>query len=212
MTISAKTPWPTVWTALGSGGLVLLVAAAWPTSAVLPFAGRVAGFALAGGAAYLLDDAAAQLTMVAPRGPWRRRGPVLAAGIGLLAGAWLGVLEVLQWRDARPPVAESSAELLVMGLAGLAAAALLFRLGDNEPGVIVAPMVVVLGLGLTIVESVAGSPIFLSDAAPALERVAGWCAAGALAVLVIVVAGRDVAGPRVLPRVTTRWKGWSASV
>jgi hypothetical protein len=202
--ISARTPWPTVWTALGAGGLVLLVAAAWPTSAMLPFVGRIAGFALAGGAAYLLDDAAAQLTTVAPRGPWRRRGPVLAAGIGLLAGAWLGVLAVLQWRDARPPVAESSAELLVMGLAGLAAAALLFRLGDHEPGVIVAPMVVVVGLGLTIVESVVGSPIFLADAKPTLARVVGWSAAGALAALMIVVAGRDVAGPAITPRWTRR--------
>ena len=182
------------------------------TADALPFVGRVAELALAGSAAYLLDDAAAHLTTVAPRGQWRRRGPVLAAGSAIIGGAWLGVLVVLQWRDARPPVAESSADLLVMGLVAVAAAALLFRLGDHEPGAIVAPMVVLLGLGLVIVESVVGSPIFLSDAAPAPERVAGWCAAGALAVLVIVVAGRDVAGPRVLPRVTTRWKGWSASV
>jgi hypothetical protein len=131
--------------------------------------------------------------------------------VALLAGAWLGVLMILQWRDARPPVADSSGELVVMALVAVAASSLLFRLGDNEPGVIVAPMVVVLGLGLTIVESVVGSPIFLAEAEPTLERVAGWSAACALAVLVIVVAGRDVAGPRVLPRVTTRWKGWSAS-
>jgi hypothetical protein len=196
-------------TALVTSALVLLTATL--QTAALPFVGRVAELALAGSAAYLLDDAAAHLTTVAPRGQWRRRGPALAAGIGLLAGAWLGVLAVLQWRDARPPVAESSAELLVMGLAGLAAAALLFRLGDHEPGAIVAPMVVLLGLGLVIVESVVGAPIFLADAEPNLARGVGWGAAGALAVLVIVVAGRDVAGPRVLPRVTTRWKRRSAS-
>jgi hypothetical protein len=204
VTTAARSLGPVALTALVTTGFVVLAAAFQATAGALPFVERVAGFALAGGAAYLLDDAAAQLTTVAPRGPWRRRGPVLAAGIGLLAGAWLGVLAVLQWRDARPPVAESSAELLVMGLAGLAAAALLFRLGDHEPGVIVAPMIVVLGLGLTIVESVVGSPIFLADAEPTLARVVGWSAAGALAALMIVVAGRDVAGPAITPRWTRR--------
>ena len=89
----------------------------------------------------------------------------------------------------------------------IAAAALLFRLGDHEPGVIVAPMVVVLGLGLTIVGSVVGSPIYLTDAEPTLGRVAGWSAVGALAALMIVVAGRDVAGPAI----TSRWTRRSAS-
>lgn len=198
-------------TVLVSTALVLVTAAFQQTAGALPFVGRVAELALAGGAAYLLDDAAAQLTTVAPQGPWRRRAPVLTAGAVLLAGAWLGILVVLEWRDARPPVAGSSAELLVMGLVAIAAAAVLFRLGDPEPGAIIAPIVVVLGLGLVIVESIAGSAIYLTDAGPTLGHVAGWSAAGVLAVLVIVVAGRDVAGPRVLPGVTTRRKGWSAS-
>ena len=193
MTTAARSAWPVALTALVTTGFVVLAAAFQPTAGALPFVERVAGLALAGSAAYLLDDAAAQLTTVVPRGPWRRRGPVLAVGVGLLAGAWLGVLALLQWRDVRPPVAESSAELLVMGLVGLAAAALLFRLGDHEPGVIVAPMVVVLGLGLAIVGSVVGSPIYLTDAEPTPGRVAGWSAAGALAALMIVLAGRDVA-------------------
>jgi hypothetical protein len=194
-------------TALVTTALVAFAAAFQQTAGALPFVGRVAELALAGGAAYLLDDAAAQLTTVAPQGQWRRRGPVLAAGVALLAGAWLGVLMILQWRDARPPVAESSGELVVMALMAVAASSLLFRLGDNEPGVIVAPMVVVLGLGLTIVGSVVGSPIFLADAGPTLGRIAGWSAAGAFAALMIVVAGRDVAGPAI----TSRWTRRSAS-
>ena len=193
LTSAARAPWPVAMTALVTSALVLLVAAFQQTAGALPFVTLVAQLALAGGAAYLLDDAAAPLTTVAPRGPWRRRGPVLVVGVGLLAGAWLGVLALLQWRDVRPPVAESSAELLVMGLVGLATAALLFRLGDHEPGVIVAPMVVVLGLGLAIVGSLAGSPIYLTDAEPTPGLIAGWSAAGALAALMIVVAGRDVA-------------------
>ena len=91
-----------------------------------------------------------------------------------------------------------------MGLVAVAAAALLFRLGDHEPGAIVAPMVVLLGLGLVIVESVVGAPIFLADAEPNLARGVGWGAASTLAVLTIVVAGRDVARPAITPRWTRR--------
>jgi hypothetical protein len=181
-------------TALVSTALVLLTAAFHQTAGALPFVERVAALALAGGAAYLLDDPAAPLTSVVPKGPWRRRAPVVAAGGTLLAGGWLGILLLLTWRDARPPVAETSAQLVVMGLLAIAAAALLFRLGDPEPGTIVAPLVVVLGLAVTIVESVVDTPIFLTDAAPTAGRVAGWSAAGAVAVMVIVIGGRDGAG------------------
>ena len=189
-------------TALVTSALVLLTATF--QTAALPFVGRVTELALAGSAAYLLDDAAAHLTTVAPRGPWRRRGPFLATGSAIIGGAWLGLLVVLQWRDARPPVVESSVELLVMGLVAVAAAALMFRLGDHEPGAIVAPTVVVLGLGLVIVESVVGSAIFLADAEPTLARLMGWGAVSTLAVLTIIVAGGDVARPAITPRLTRR--------
>jgi len=183
-------------TALVSTALVLLTAAFHQTAGALPLVERVTELALAGGAAYLLDDAAAQLTTVVPRSQWRRRAPVVGAGVALLAGAWLGILVVLHWRDVRPPIAESSAELLVMGLVAIAAAAVLFRLGDPEPGAIIAPIVVVLGLGLVIVGSVGGAPIYLADAEPAMGRVAGWSAAGGLAVLTIVVSSSPRRRPR----------------
>lgn len=189
-----RTPWPAALTALAASALVLLAAAFQQTAGALPFVWRVAELALAGGAAYLMDDAAAQLTTVAPQGPWRRRAPALGAGAALVAGGWLTSLAILQWRGVRPPLAESSAELVVMCLVAVSAAVLLFRLGDPEPGAVVAPVVVVLGLGLTIVASVVRSPLYLTDADPAPGRVAGWITAGAVAVLVIVVAGRDVAG------------------
>src|SRR5262245_21645253 len=91
----ARASVPVATTGLAASGLVLAVATLWPTSSALPFLGRVAGFGLAGCAAYLLDDAAAPLTTVAPRAQWRRRAPVLVTGAGLIAGAWLGVLLVL---------------------------------------------------------------------------------------------------------------------
>ena len=194
MTRATTAAWPVAAAAFVTTALVLVTAAFQQTNGALPFVERVAELALAGGAAYLLDDAAAPLTAVAPKGQWRRRAPVLTTGVALLAGAWFGVLLVLQWRGVRPPVTESSAELLVMGLVGIAAASLLFRRGDPEPGVIVAPVVVILGLGIVIVESLVRSPIYLTDAEPTPGRVVGWCIAGALAVLTIVAAGRDVAG------------------
>ena len=58
--------------------------------------GEAAELALAGCAAYLLDDAAAPLTDVAPQGRWRRRAPTLTTGVLVIAGAWLGVLTLLR--------------------------------------------------------------------------------------------------------------------
>lgn len=194
MTTAARSAGPVALTALVTTGFVVLAAAFQTTAGALPFVERVAGLALAGSAAYLLDDAAAQMTAVVPQGPWRRRAPGVGAGLVVLAVAWLGVGVVLQWRDVRPPLAESSGELMVMVLVAIAAAATLFRLGDPEPGVVVAPLLVVLGLGVTIAESVVGSPIFLTGAEPTPGRVAGWSAAGAVAVILIVLAGRDLAG------------------
>jgi hypothetical protein len=183
-------------TAVVSTALVLLTAAFDQTAGALPFVARVAELALAGGAAYLLDDAAAQLTTVVPRAEWRRRAPVVGAGAALLAGAWLGILVVLQWKDAQPPIVASSAELLVMGLVAIAAAALLFRLGDPEPGTIIAPMVVVAGLGLVVAGSLVRAPIYLTDAEPTPGRLAGWCAAAVLAGLTIVVSSSPRRRPR----------------
>jgi hypothetical protein len=194
VTTAVRSSGPVVLTALVTTGLVVLTAAFQATAGALPFVERVAGLALAGSAAYLLDDAAAPLTAVVPRGPWRRRAPRVGTGLVVLAVAWLGVGVVLEWRDVRPPLAESSGELLVMVLAAIAAAATLFRLGDPEPGVVVAPLLVVLGLAMTIVAGMVGSPVFLTGAEPTPGRVAGWGAAGAVAVVVIVLAGRDVAG------------------
>jgi hypothetical protein len=191
---AASAAWPVATAAAVTIGLVLVTAAFQQANGALPFVERVAELALAGSAAYLLDDAAAPLTTVAPQGLWRRRAPVLAVGAALAGGAWLAVLVVLHWRDVRPPLAESSGELLVMVLVAIAAAATLFRLGDPEPGVVVAPLLVVVGLGVTIVGSVVGSPIFLIGTEPTPGRIAGWSAAGTVAVVIIVLAGRDVAG------------------
>ena len=59
----------------------------------------------------------------------------------MLVAAWLGLLLVLAWQDSRPPVLTATVELLVLSLAAMAAAAVLVRRGDPEPGVLVAPAI-----------------------------------------------------------------------
>jgi hypothetical protein len=193
----AAPPRPTLLTAGGVVVLVLLAAVAQPDAGVSPFVTRVALLALAGGAAYLLDDAAAQLTSVTPPGLWRRRAPVLYAGGGLLAAAWGVILLVLGWQDSRPPVALATGELAVLCLASVAAAATLFRRGDPQPGVRVAPVVVLSGICVIIGESVLRTTILLpwDGADPGRVLELAWVGLGLLAAVALVVASRDPASP-----------------
>jgi hypothetical protein len=115
MTWWRRTP-PTVPLSASAAAVLVLVAAAIPGAGVSPFVIRIAEFLLAGGAAYLLDDAAAPLTGVTPPGVWRRRSPVVLTGAGLLTVTWLGILLVLGWQDALPPVLLATGELVVLCL------------------------------------------------------------------------------------------------
>lgn len=189
-------PRPTYLTALGVLALAMLAALVQPGAGIPPFVTRVAQFGLAGGAAYLLDDAAAQLTTVTPPGWWRRRAPGLVAGGTLLAGAWLGLLLVLTWQDSRPPVLTATVELLVLSLSAVAAAAVLVRRGDPEPGVLIAPAMVLLGMTAVIAESVLRTTILLPwEADPGRGIASVWAGAGLLASGVLLLASRDPASP-----------------
>lgn len=177
--------------------LVLLVAVGWRDTGVPVFVMRLTELLLAGGAAYLLDDAAAVLTDVTPRGIWRRRAPVLGAGAGLLAGAWCLILLVLRWQDSSPPVLAATLEVAVLSAVALAAAAVLARRGEPEPGGLIAPILALLGFGLLIAQPLARTALFPSDADDSATRViAWWAAAGAVAVLVLLLASRDPASRR----------------
>ena len=188
-------PRPTYLTVVGVLGLVLLAALVQPGAGIPPFVARVAQLGLAGGAAYLLDDAAAQLTTVTPPGWWRRRAPGLVVGGTLLVAAWFGLLLVLAWQDSRPPVLTATVELLVLSLAAMAAAAVLVRRGDPEPGVLVAPAIVLIGLTAVIAESVLRTTILLpwDEAGPGRGIATVWAGAGLLATGVLLLASRDPA-------------------
>lgn len=191
----APPPRATVLTGGGVVALVLLAAITLPGAGVSPFVVQVAELALAGGAAYLLDDAAAELTTVTPPGVWRRRARGLAGGATILAGAWAVVLLVLAWQASRPALMATSVQLAVLCLGSLAAAAVLFRRGDPQPGVRVAPVVVLSGVSWIIVWSMLRLTISLpwdvSD--PAAIR-AVWGMGGLVAAVVLVWASRDPAG------------------
>jgi hypothetical protein len=149
---------------------------------------------LAGGAAYLLDDAAVALTAVTPVGVWRRRLPRLVSGAALISAAWALVLVVLRWQDSLPPVWLVSGELAVLCLVGLAAAAVLAARGESEPGGVVAPAVGLLGIGALIADLVVAAPIFVPWDGSGGDGVrVAWACLGGLSVLVIVIAARDPA-------------------
>jgi hypothetical protein len=195
MSWQGRAPWPTATTAVVIGALVSLVCALPWGEAVLPLVGRIAELALAGAAAYLVDDAAAALTTVVPRGTWRRRAPVLAVGTALLGSAWAVILLALGSRDVRPPILASTGELLVLALVALAVAVALVRRGDPEPGARVAPAVVLLGLGLLTLESVLRHPLLVPwDGAAGTRMLATWTGVGLVALAVSVWASRDPAG------------------
>jgi hypothetical protein len=181
--------------------IVVVASVAQPDAGVSRLVVLICELLLAGGAAYLLDDAAVALTTVAPVGLWRRRLPRLVSGAALLATAWMLVLAVLWSQDSRPPLGVVTWELSAMCLVALAAAAVLAARGESEPGGIVAPAIGLLGIGALIADQFVEAALFVPwDGSGSLEVHLAWVALGGSAVLVIAVASRDPAQPGRLHR------------
>lgn len=181
-------------TAAAAGLLVVVVTVAFPAHGVPLFVVRVAELALAGGAAYLLDDAAATVTAAAPHGLWRRRAPRLVTGVGILTATWVGILGLVHWQDSALPVLGLTGEVVVLGLLAVAAAEVLSSRGEPEPGNQVAPVVMVLGFAAVVMEQVLSFTIFVpAGGAGGAARQLSWAAAGVLAAGIVVVASRDPA-------------------
>jgi hypothetical protein len=181
--------------------IALVASVAAPDAGVPRLVVLVCELLLAGGAAYLLDDAAVALTTVTPVGLWRRRLPRLLTGFAVLVTAWALVLVVLRWQDSLPPVGVVTWEVSVMGLVALAAAAVLAGRGESEPGALVAPAVGLLGVGALIADAFVRPALFVPwDGSGNLEVHLAWVALGGSAVLVIAVASRDPAQSRPLRR------------
>lgn len=190
--------------------LVVLAAVLQPDAGVSDFVVRIAELLLAGGAAYLLDDAAVVLTTVTPVGLWRRRLPRLLSGVAVLSVAWALILTVLWRQDPALPLGLVTGELAVLCLVALGAAAVLAARGEAEPGALVAPAIGLLGIGAFIADLVVETAIFVPWDGSGGDGVRlAWATVGGLACLVIAVASRDPARPGPLRSTTARWRGSS---
>jgi hypothetical protein len=174
--------------------VLLALAVALPGDGVSLFLLRLVELVLAGGAAYLLDDGAARMTVVTPWGVWRRRAPALAGGLTVLVAAWVVILLVLARQAFSLSAAVLSGELLVLGAIAVALSALLVWRGDPVPGSRVAPILALAGMTALFAEPLLRVSIFL--AADGGRNVSGWLAwstAGLLSIAVILFASRDPA-------------------
>jgi hypothetical protein len=190
--MTPRAPRELVGTAAAAIVLVMVAAVAQPDSGVPGLVVLICELLLAGGAAYLLDDAAVALTTVTPVGVWRRRLPRLLSGAALLSATWAVVLVVLRWQDSLPPVWLVTGELAVLCALALAAAAVLAARGESEPGGMVAPGVGLIGIGALIADLFLEAAIFVpwdGSGGDAVRLV--WVSLGGLAGLVIAVASRD---------------------
>jgi len=190
-TLPLRVPWTTVVGAALVAGLFTFWTLAFPASADSTLTLRLVQLALAASAAYLLDDASAALTTISPRSWWRRRAFPLTIGLVALAVAWCVVLINLRHLpDAtlRP----LTIEVTVLVLVALAASAVLAMHGEPEPGDQVAVALPLTGVAAVLVGSMLGFDIFVSSHGSGEgEKVTAWVLSGVLALLVLVVAGRD---------------------
>ena len=193
--------WPTVACAVSVAVLTTGLALLLRPTPVPVLVVHLAQLALAGAAGYLLDDAAAALTGVAPRAAWRRRAPHLLIGGIALAGAWVTVLFCV--RGAGLSTATLSLETGTLVAVSLAAATLLARLGEAEPGALVAPGVVLSGIAALLAGGLLHREVFASgtSAGSAARTVLTtvWGAAAGTAPVVLALAWREPARGRSSP-------------
>jgi hypothetical protein len=193
MTTLRRLPWPPLVAATAVAWTVVVFAVMRPGEGLPVLAVSVAQLVLAAAAAYLVDDSAAPVTGVMPRPLWRRRAEVVTPGALMLAGAWAVVLVIVAGRAPRSTYVALSLEAATLALIALAAAALVARHGEDEPGAIVAPTVVLTGLALLLFQPMLHVRFFAEPGDELDPRLAAWVAFGALALLTLAGASRDSA-------------------
>ena len=160
---------------------------------------HLAVLVLAAGSAYLLDDSATDVTTVVPTSLLRRRLAILLRGLPFMALSWGAVMILLTWRSPSAPLTALSWEVSGLSCLGVAAAAILSRRGEPEPGNLVASALGLLVIGVLICQPMFHVTLLVTD--PAGPARAGWWAVvivGSTATL--VVASRDRAASRLFQR------------
>ena len=185
-----RLPWPPLLgaTAIAATTVGLAIATGGGAAAL---AMLVAGLALAASAGYLLDDAAHALTQTLPCALWRRRSSVVVRGIAVLAGTWAVLLAWLAWRGTPIAAASLTLQTSTITLLALAAAALLGRHGEPEPGSLVAPAVALIGIGALLAQPILGFTVFQSSSDESTGRIRCWVGVGIVALVTLLVALRD---------------------
>ncbi|MFG1624766.1 hypothetical protein [Kribbella sp. NPDC049227] len=187
-----RTSWPMVLLAVMSAGSVALLSVAGPSNAVPLFVVHLAAVALASGTAYLLDEAAIAVTSSTPQGLWRRRAPTLFAGLAVAAAAWTVVVVLLNRQSPTPSTSALTIEVVALVSTALAAAAVTARRGEPEPGNLVAPAIVLLGVGALIAQPALDITLFMGGPGDPDRRV-WWVGIAIAATIVMLIASRDAA-------------------
>jgi len=190
-TLPLRVPWATVTGAALVGSFMSFWTWALPEAAGSILTIRVVQLTLAASAAYLVDDAAAALTTVAPRSLWQHRAFPLLVGLAAIACSWVVVL--MNLRDL--PVADLRSltiEVAVLVLLALAASAVMSARDEPEPGNRVAVVVPLAGVGALIAGGILGFDVTIGgDGREQTEDAAAWVVSGVVALAVLVWASHD---------------------
>jgi hypothetical protein len=144
---------------------------------------------LGSGAAYLLDDSAAQVTAVVPRSLVRRRLAAVVRGFLVAAAGWGAVCLILDRAFVDVPLAALTCEAAGLFWLAVAASAVMSR-RVPEPGNMVATTLGLLFLGAIISPPLPHLTLLIRDSDDSAH--AGWWAFTLVAsVVILVAASRD---------------------
>ena len=182
-----------VWPMIASSGaavtLVSLMALFMPGREIPIVLAHLVVLVLASGAAYLLDDRAAEVTAVVPRSLLRRRLPVVARGVVVAAAGWATVALVMDRTFVAVPLVALTWEVAGVFWLGVAAAAVVSR-REIEPGNLVASTLGLLFLGALISRPLPHVTLLISESDGPTH--ASWWALTILAcAAALVFASRD---------------------
>ena len=145
---------------------------------------------LAAGAAYLLDDTAAEVTAVVPKTLLQRRLRAVRNGLLAASAGWSIDALVLHWRSPSVPLPALTWEVAGLVSIAVASSGVVSRFGENEPGNRVAS-----GLGLVFLAVLVAQhllPFTLLVTGPAGPDRGGWWAAtiGLAAATFVLASGQ----------------------
>lgn len=182
--------WPVLASAAAALAIVATLSLALRGAEIPLFLAHLVVLILATSSAYLLDDSAVQVTAVVPTSLLRRRLVLLRRGLPVTALSWGAVMSLLGWRSPSVPLAALTWEVAGVSCLGVAAAAIASRLGDPEPGNLVASVLGLSFVGMLIVERTFHLVLLGTDGSGTV-RAGWWAAVITVSVIMFVVASRD---------------------